>query len=57
MVSAEVHAQLKRVLKHAARECLELLERDRAPLTQRIGGAFVLALRPWAYSALKPYER
>jgi AcrR family transcriptional regulator len=57
MVSAGVHAQLKRILQNAARECMELVERDRGPLDVRNGAAFVLALRPWGYSGFKPFER
>jgi AcrR family transcriptional regulator len=57
MVSAGVHAQLKRILQSAARECMELIERERAPLEQRNGAAFVLALRPWGYSGFRPFEQ
>jgi len=57
MVSDAVHAQLKRVLQHAARECMELIERERGAPQDRHGAAFVLALRPWGYSGFKPFER
>ena len=57
MVSDAVHGQLKRVLQHAARECMELIERERAAPQDRHGAAFVLALRPWGYSGFKPFER
>lgn len=57
MVSDAVHSQLKRVLQHAARECMELIERERAAPQDRHGAAFVLALRPWGYSGFKPFER
>lgn len=57
LVAPEVHGQLKRVLQHAARECMELVERDRSAAQNRIGTAFVLALRPWGYSGFKPFER
>jgi transcriptional regulator with XRE-family HTH domain len=57
MVSDAVHAQLKRVLQNAARECMELIERERAAPEGRHGAAFVLALRPWGYSGFKPFER
>ncbi len=56
-VSDAVHGQLKRVLQHAARECMELIERERAAPQDRHGAAFVLALRPWGYSGFKPFER
>jgi hypothetical protein len=57
MVSEGVHAQLKRVLQNAARECMELIERERPAPGGRHGAAFVLALRPWGYSGFKPFER
>ena len=57
MVSDVVHAQLKRVLQNAARECMELIERERAAPEARHGAAFVLALRPWGYSGFRPFER
>ena len=56
-VSREVLAQLKRVQQNAARECMELIEQDRSPLATRIGVAFVLALRPWAYTGFAEFER
>jgi transcriptional regulator with XRE-family HTH domain len=56
-VSREVLAQLKRVQQNAARECMELIEQDRSPLRARLGTAFVLALRPWAYSGFAQFER
>ncbi len=56
-VSREVLAQLKRVQQNAARECMELIERDRSAPQGRIGAAFVLALRPWAYSGFAQFER
>jgi Cro/C1-type helix-turn-helix DNA-binding protein len=56
-VSREVLAQLKRVQQTAARESMELIEQDRSPPATRIGTAFVLALRPWAYSGFAEFER
>ena len=56
-VSREVLAQLKRVQQNAARELMELIEQDRSPPAARIGTAFVLALRPWAYSGFAEFER
>ena len=56
-VSREVLAQLKRVQQSAARECMEVIEQDRSPLRARVGTAFVLALRPWAYSGFAQFER
>lgn len=55
-VSREVRAQLKRVLQAAARECMELVERDRSALEDRVSMAFVLALRPWVYSGFTPFR-
>jgi hypothetical protein len=44
------------VLQGAARECMELVERDRSAFADRVGMAFVLALRPWVYSGFTPFR-
>ena len=49
--------ELKQALRNTARQCAEIIERDRAPREQRHGAAFVLALRPWKYSGFKQFER
>jgi transcriptional regulator with XRE-family HTH domain len=49
--------QLKRVLQNASRECVEIVERDRAVDQTRRGAAFALALRPWYYSGFSEFER
>ncbi len=56
-VSPPVRAQLQRVLQNAAREGMELVERDHSALADRVGMAFVLALRPWVYSGFAPFLR
>jgi DNA-binding Xre family transcriptional regulator len=56
-VSAEGMAELQQVLRNAARQCAEILDRDRAPRDARRGAAFVLALRPWKYSGFRQFER
>ncbi len=56
-MSEQVFAQLKRVLQHAARECIEIAERDQGLPATRVTGAFVLALRPWEYSGFSQYFR
>jgi transcriptional regulator with XRE-family HTH domain len=56
-VSAEALAQLKRALRGAARECAEIIERDRSSTQERKGAAFVLALRPWKYSGFAQFHR
>ena len=56
-LSREVLAQMKRVLQNAARECMELIERDRSAPQGRVGAAFVLALRPWSYTGFAQFER
>jgi hypothetical protein len=48
---------LKRVLQNSARQCAEVIERDRAPRTDRNGAAFVLALRRWNYSGFTRFRR
>jgi hypothetical protein len=56
-VSREVLARLKRVSQSAARDCMEHVGGDRSAPSERRGAAFVLALRPWAYSGFKQFER
>jgi hypothetical protein len=56
-VSAEALGQLKRALKAAARECAEIIERDRSTTQETSGAAFVLALRPWTYSGFTQFNR
>ena len=56
-VSAEALGHLKRALRGAARECAEIIERDRSTTQQRVGAAFVLALRPWNYSGFAQFNR
>jgi hypothetical protein len=56
-VSAEALARMKRALQGAARECAEIIERDRSSTQDRFGAAFVLALRPWNYSGFKQFDR
>jgi transcriptional regulator with XRE-family HTH domain len=48
---------LERVLQNAARQCAEIIERDRGPRRLRRGAAFVLALRHWNYSGFRIFER
>jgi hypothetical protein len=56
-VSAEALSRLKRALQSAARECAEIIERDRASTKDRFGAAYVLALRPWHYSGFQQFDR
>ena len=56
-VSEQAIAQLKRALQGAARECLQIFERDRAAPEHRRGAAFLLALRPWTYSGFQQFDR
>ena len=56
-VSAETLVQLKRVLQNASRECVEIVEGERAPWEHRNGTAFVLAVRPWKYSGFAQFDR
>ena len=56
-VSDEALAQIKRALRAAARECAEIIERDRSTTQQRNGCAFVLAVRPWNYSGFAQFDR
>jgi AcrR family transcriptional regulator len=56
-VSAEALGRIKRALQGAARECAEIIERDRSGTHERFGAAYVLALRPWNYSGFKQFDR
>jgi hypothetical protein len=56
-VSRDALARMKRALQGAARECAEIIERDRSTTQDRFGAAFVLALRPWNYSGFKQFDR
>ena len=49
--------EMRQALRNAARQCAEIIERDRGPREHRHGAAFVLALRPWKYSGFKQFER
>ena len=50
-------SELKQALRNTARQCAEIIERDRVPRQNRHGAAFVLALRPWKYSGFNQFER
>ncbi|HEV2700748.1 MAG TPA: hypothetical protein VGV09_03895, partial [Steroidobacteraceae bacterium] len=56
-VSAQALGQIKRALQGAARECAEIIERDRSGTKERFGAAYVLALRPWNYSGFRQFDR
>jgi AcrR family transcriptional regulator len=56
-VSEDGLMRMKRALQSAARDCAEIIERDRSNGDKRAGAAFVLALRPWNYSGFKQFER
>jgi transcriptional regulator with XRE-family HTH domain len=56
-VSKETLESLRRALRNAARECVEIMDRERSPPEARHGAAFVLALRPWVYSGFGQYDR
>jgi transcriptional regulator with XRE-family HTH domain len=55
--SRAVLTQIKRLLQSTARECMELIERDRSTPAERNGAAFVLAMRPWEYSGFEQFRR
>jgi transcriptional regulator with XRE-family HTH domain len=56
-ISETVLGELKLVLQQSARQCAEVIERDRGPRAARHGAAFLLALRPWNFSGFKQFER
>ena len=55
--STAVLGQIKRILQSNARECMELIERDRSTPQERNGAAFVLAMRPWEHSGFEQFRR
>ena len=58
VISETALAQIRRALQGSARECVEIMDRDRSLLTnKRVGAAFVLALRPWQYSGFTQFHR
>jgi len=50
-------AQIKRTLRTASHECMQIFERDRSAPQHRKGGAFLLAVRPWTYSGFAQFDR
>ncbi|MGC4029751.1 MAG: helix-turn-helix transcriptional regulator [Steroidobacteraceae bacterium] len=56
-LSEDAIAQIRRALGSAARECAEIVDRQRPENASRRGAAFVLALRPWSFSGFRQFER
>jgi transcriptional regulator with XRE-family HTH domain len=56
-VSEKTLGELKRALRNASRECVEIVEGDRGEWDSRNGAAFVLAVRPWKYSGFAQFDR
>jgi hypothetical protein len=56
-VSEQALAQLKRALRAASRECMQIVEQDRSAQQNRRGCAFLLAIRPWTYSGFSQFDR
>jgi transcriptional regulator with XRE-family HTH domain len=56
-VSEQTLAQIKKVLRNASRECVDIVEGERAPWESRHATAFVLAVRPWNYSEFAQFNR
>jgi DNA-binding Xre family transcriptional regulator len=56
-VSEKTLGELKRALRNASRECVEIVESDRGDWDTRSGAAFVLAVRPWHYSEFAQFDR
>jgi len=56
-MSDDTQEQLRSVLHKAARECMQIVERERRPREMRHGAAFVLALRRWKYSGFSQFDR
>jgi Cro/C1-type helix-turn-helix DNA-binding protein len=56
-VSKQSFARLQRTLRNAARECIDIIERDDSPPEARHGSAFLLAARAWRYSGFVEFLR
>jgi hypothetical protein len=56
-VSEKALGELRRALRNATRECVEIVEGDRGAWDSRNGAAFVLAVRPWKYSEFAQFDR
>jgi transcriptional regulator with XRE-family HTH domain len=56
-VSDRSAVQLRRAIQNAIRECMEIVDADRAAPQERRGTAFLLAIRPWEYSGFVGYRR
>lgn len=56
-VSEQSYARLQRILRNAARECIDIIERDDSLPEARRGTAFLLAARPWQYSGFVEFLR
>lgn len=57
MISDAAYGALKRAVRHAASECVGVIERDRGVPARRSGAAFVVALKPWNYSGFSRFLR
>jgi transcriptional regulator with XRE-family HTH domain len=56
-ISEKALGELRRALRNATRECVEIVEGDRGAWDSRNGAAFVLAVRPWKYSEFAQFDR
>jgi len=56
-VSEQSFVRLQRTLRNAARECIDIIERDDSPPEARRGSAFLLASRAWQYSGFVEFLR
>lgn len=58
VMSDSTFAQIRKAIQHTIKECNELADRDRSlPLSERTGGAYVFALRPWHYSGFDQFRK
>ncbi len=56
-VSDSTMGHLRKAIRAAAAECVEIIESDRSALAKRTGVGFVLALRPWNYTGFSRFRR
>ncbi len=56
-ISDETLAQVKRVLRNASRECVEIVGRRSRSVGDASRHCLVLAVRPWNYSGFAQFDR
>ena len=56
-VSDAALARVRQLLQRAARDCMDVIERDKVIPARRASAAFVIGVRPWTYSGFDKLRR